>query len=151
MDFWFLVSFNLCKSRDLFYWKQDCFIWISCEPSENRTSLVLYTFYQQCGALRDELKASAHEGRWVFFLDPYSHIDQSPVEVLLTRDNNGPDPVTRHVSVLLSSRIIDPEGLLSAAWIHSQVCSARHTAVTRHKEGSISTALRFCSYTSMGF
>lgn len=76
------------------------------------------------------------------YLDPYSRIDQSLVEVWLARDNNDPDLGTRHVSVLLSSCVIDPAGLLSAAWIHSQACSPRHTAVTRHKEGSISTALR---------
>lgn len=60
----------------------------------------------------------------------------------LARDNNDPDLGTRHVSVLLSSRFIDPVWLLSAAWIHSQASSPRHTAVTRHKEGSISTAPR---------
>lgn len=64
------------------------------------------------------------------------------MEVRLAGDNNGPDLGTRHVSVLLSSCIIDPVGLLSAAWIHSRARSPRHTAVTRHKEGSISTALR---------
>ncbi|KAM3623829.1 uncharacterized protein V6R79_016036 [Siganus canaliculatus] len=40
------------------------------------------------------------------------------------------------------SRVIDPVGLLSAAWIHSRASSPRHTAVARHKEGSISTAPR---------
>lgn len=74
------------------------------------------------------------------YLNPYSHIDQSPVEVRLARDNNGPDLATRHVSVLLSFYVIDPAGLLSAAWIHSWASSPQHTAVTRHKEGSISTA-----------
>lgn len=74
------------------------------------------------------------------YLDPYFHIDQSLVEVRLARDNNDPDLGTRHVSVLLSSCVIDPVGLLSAAWIHSRACSPQHTAVTRHKEGSISTA-----------
>lgn len=74
------------------------------------------------------------------YLNPYSHIDQSPVEVRLARDNNGPDLATRHVSVLLSFSVIDPAGLLSAAWIHSWASSPRYTAVTRHKEGSISTA-----------
>lgn len=59
----------------------------------------------------------------------------------LARDNNDPDLGTRHVSVLLSSCVIDPVGLLSAAWIHSQASSPQHTAVTRHKEGSISRAL----------
>lgn len=76
------------------------------------------------------------------YLDPYSHIDHSLVEVRLTRDNNDPDLGTRHVSVLLSSHVIDPVGLLSAAWIHSRASLPRHTAVTGHKEGSISTALR---------
>lgn len=76
------------------------------------------------------------------YLNPYSHIDQSPVEVQLARDNNGPDLATRHVSVLLSFYVIDPAGLLSAAWIHSWASSPQHTAVTRHKEGSISTAPR---------
>lgn len=76
------------------------------------------------------------------YLDPYSHIDQSLVEERLARDNNDPDLGTRHVSVLLSSCVIDPAGLLSAAWIHSRASSPRHTAVTRHKEGSISTARR---------
>lgn len=74
------------------------------------------------------------------YLNPYSHIDQSPVEVWLARDNNGPDLATRHVSVLLSFSVIDPAGLLSAAWIHSWASLPRYTAVTRHKEGSISTA-----------
>lgn len=74
------------------------------------------------------------------YLNPYSHIDQSPVEVRLARDNNGPDLATRHVSVLLSFSVIDPAGLLSAAWIHSWASSPRYTAVTGHKEGSISTA-----------
>lgn len=74
------------------------------------------------------------------YLNPYSHIDQSPVEVRLARDNNGPDLATRHVSVLLSFFVIDPAGLLSAAWIHSWASSPWYTAVTRHKEGSISTA-----------
>lgn len=74
------------------------------------------------------------------YLNPYSHIDQSPVEVRLARDNNGPDLATRHVSVLLSFPVIDPAGLLSAAWIHSWASSPRYTAVTGHKEGSISTA-----------
>lgn len=74
------------------------------------------------------------------YLNPYSHIDQSPVEVRLARDNNGPDLATRHVSVLLSFSVIDPAGLLSAAWIHSWASSPRYAAVTRHKEGSISTA-----------
>lgn len=77
------------------------------------------------------------------YLDPYSRIDQAPVEVRLTRDNNDPDLGTRHVSVLLSSHVIDPVGLLSAAWIHSRAISPRHTAVTRHKEGSISTSSAF--------
>lgn len=63
------------------------------------------------------------------------------MEVRLARDNNDPDLGTRHVSVLLSSCVIDPVGLLSAAWIHSQASSPQHTAVTRHKEGSISRAL----------
>lgn len=63
------------------------------------------------------------------------------MEVRLTRDNNDPDLGTRHVSVLLSSHVIDPVGLSSAAWIPSQASVPRHTAVTRHKEGSISTAL----------
>lgn len=76
------------------------------------------------------------------YLNPYSHIDQSPVEVRLARDNNGPDLATRHVSVLLSFSVIDPAGLLSAAWIHSWASLPRYTAVTRHKEGSISTAPR---------
>lgn len=74
------------------------------------------------------------------YLNPYSHIDQSPVEVRLARDNNGPDLATRHVSVLLSFSVIDPAGLLSAAWIHSWASSPQYAAVTRHKEGSISTA-----------
>lgn len=74
------------------------------------------------------------------YLNPYSHIDQSPVEVWLAGDNNGPDLATRHVSVLLSFAVIDPAGLLSAARIHSWASSPRYTAVTRHKEGSISTA-----------
>lgn len=74
------------------------------------------------------------------YLNPYSHIDQTPVEVRLARDNNGPDLATRHVSVLLSFSVIDPAGLLSAAWIHSWASSPQYTAVTRHKEGSISTA-----------
>lgn len=74
------------------------------------------------------------------YLNPYSHIDQSPVEVRLARDSNGPELATRHVSVLLSFSVIDPAGLLSAAWIHSWASSPRYTAVTRHKEGSISTA-----------
>lgn len=59
----------------------------------------------------------------------------------LTRDNNDPNLGARYVSVLLSSHVIDPVGLSSAAWIPSQVSVPRHTAVTRHKEGSISTAL----------
>lgn len=79
------------------------------------------------------------KGKNVYF-NPYSHIDQSLVEVRLTRDNNSPDLGSRRVSVLLSFFIIDPTGLLSAAWIHSQASSSRHTAVTRHKESSISTA-----------
>lgn len=74
------------------------------------------------------------------YLNPYSPIDQSLVEVWLARDNNGLDLATRHVSVLLSFSVIDPAGLLSAAWIHSWASSPRYTAVTRHKEGSISTA-----------
>lgn len=86
-----------------------------------------------------EAKRSEGRGENVY-LNPYSHIDQSLVEVRLTRDNNDPDLGSRHVSVLLSFPVIDPAGLLSAAWIHSRACSLRHTAVTRHKEGSISTA-----------
>lgn len=92
-------------------------------------------------ALRAEAKRRERGGENVY-LDPYSHIDQSLVEVRLARDNNDPDLGTRHVSVLLSSRVIDPVGLLSAAWIHSRASSPRHTAVTRHKEGSISTVPR---------
>lgn len=98
------------------------------------------------------LKHGAVRGKNVYF-NPYSHIDQSLVEVRLTRDNNSPDLGSRHVSVLLSFFIIDPAGLLSAAWIHSQASSSRHTAVTRHKESSISTALELsvpppaCAYT----
>lgn len=65
-----------------------------------------------------------------------------PVEVRLARDNNGPDLGTRHVSVLLSSCVIDRVGLLSAAWIHSRASPPQHSAVTGHKEGSISTAPR---------
>lgn len=92
-------------------------------------------------ALRAEAKRRERGGENVY-LDPYSHIDQSLVEVRLARDNNDPDLGTRHVSVLLSSCVIDPVGILSAAWIHSRASSPRHTAVTRHKEGSISTASR---------
>lgn len=106
------------------------------------------TFYLKLCSLgleRDGLRAQAkrrERGGENVYLDPYSHIDQSLVEVRLARDNNDPDLGTRHVSVLLSSRVIDPVGLLSAAWIHSRASLPRHTAVTRHKEGSISTATR---------
>lgn len=96
----------------------------------------------ECDALRAEAKRREKRGGENVYLDPYSHIDQSLVEVRLARDNNDPDLGTRHVSVLLSSRFIDPVWLLSAAWIHSQASSPQHTAVTRHKEGSISTAPR---------
>lgn len=96
----------------------------------------------ECDALRAEAKRREKRGGENVYLDPYFHIDQSLVEVRLARDNNDPDLGTRHVSVLLSSRFIDPVWLLSAAWIHSQASSPQHTAVTRHKEGSISTAPR---------
>ncbi len=104
-------------------------------------SLKLCSLGLERDALRAEEKRRERGGENVY-LDPYSHIDQSLVEVQLARDNNDPDLGTRHVSVLLSSRVIDPVGLLSAAWIHSRASSPRHTAVTRHKEGSISTAPR---------
>lgn len=97
------------------------------------------SFCSERDAEGGEAKRRERRGENVY-LDPYSHIDQSLVEVRLTRDNNDPDLGTRHVSVLLSSHIIDPVGLLSAAWIHSQASLPRHTAVTRHKEGSISTS-----------
>lgn len=104
-------------------------------------SLKLCSLGLERDALRAEAKRRERGGENVY-LDPYSHIDQSLVEVRLARDNNDPDLGTRHVSVLLSSCVIDPVGLLSAAWIHSRASSPRHTAVTRHKEGSISTAPR---------
>lgn len=72
----------------------------------------------ECDAQRAQAKRE-RRGENVY-LDPYSHIDQSLVEVRLARDNNDLDLGTRHVSVLLSSRVIDPVGLLSAACIHSR-------------------------------
>lgn len=62
------------------------------------------------------------------------------MEVWLAGDSNDPDLGTRHVSVLLSSHVIDQVRLLSAAWIHSWALLHLYTAVTRHKEGSISTS-----------
>lgn len=105
------------------------------------SSLKLSSLRRQRDRLRADAKRGERGGENVY-LDPYSHIDQSSVEVRLARDNNDPDLGTRHVSVLLSSCVIDPVGLLSAAWIHSRAPSPRHTAVTGHKEGSISTAPR---------
>lgn len=119
-------------------------LWIWCAHPHwiwGTLSLKLCSFGLERDAPRAEAKRREMGGENVY-LDPYSHIDQSLVEVWLARDNNDPDLGTRHVSVLLSSRVIDPVGLLSAAWIHSWASSPQHTAVTRHKEGSISTARR---------
>lgn len=91
----------------------------------------------ECGEGKEE-----RQRRRECYLNLYSHIDQPQVEVRLARDNNDPDLGARHVSVLLSFPVIDPAGLLSAAWIHSQASLPQHTAVTRHKEGSISKAAR---------
>lgn len=75
------------------------------------------------------------------YLNPYSHIDQVSVEVRLARDNNDPDLATRHVSVLLSFLLSIRQGSWVLLGFTPRASSPRHTAVTRHKEGSISTAL----------
>lgn len=75
------------------------------------------------------------------YLNPYSHIDQPSVEVRLARDNNDPDLATRHVSVLLSFLLLIRQGSWVLLGFTPRASSPRHTAVTRHKEGSISTAL----------
>lgn len=72
----------------------------------------------------------------------FSPIDQSLVEMWFAIDSNDPDVRGRHVCVLLS--------LALSIWLRLPECcsnslpavSPRLTAVTRHKESSISTARR---------
>lgn len=81
-------------------------------------------------------------GEECFTRSIYFGIDQSLVQMWFAIDSNDPDVRGRHVCVLLSLALSIWSRLPECCSNSLPVVSLRLTAVTRHKESSISTARR---------